>query len=121
MNSATAGTLSINRGGTGSNTLLSNQLLIGNGMNGIFQSTYLSLNNTTNTLSTTNLIASNNFGVGITNPSSSSFNLINFELKWFSFIGDHTNIGINVGNSDDNHKLIFDNTYTNQGSNKANK
>jgi hypothetical protein len=58
------GTLPITRGGIGTTTLSSNQILIGNGTNAPLQSVNLSWNNTTNTLSASNFVGS---GTGITN------------------------------------------------------
>ena len=64
VSSATTGTLSITRGGIGTTTLNSNQILIGNGSTSILQSSNLSWNNTSNTLSASNFSGS---GIGITN------------------------------------------------------
>ena len=50
-----SGTLSITRGGIGTTTLTANQLLIGNGTTSILQSPNLAWNNTSNTLSVSNL------------------------------------------------------------------
>ena len=54
----TSGTLTVSRGGIGTNTLSSNQILIGNGTNNIISSSNLTWNNTTNTLSATNFVGS---------------------------------------------------------------
>jgi hypothetical protein len=51
----TLGTLSISRGGTGAETFTANQLLIGNAATSILQSPNLAWNNTSNTLSVSNL------------------------------------------------------------------
>jgi len=53
------GTLLVNYGGTGTNNLNSNQLLVGNGIDTVIQSENLSWNNSTNTL-----IATNFSGIG---------------------------------------------------------
>ncbi len=51
----TLGSLSISRGGIGTPTLTANQILIGNAATSILQSPNLAWNNTTNTLSVSNL------------------------------------------------------------------
>jgi hypothetical protein len=50
------GTLAITRGGIGTTTLSSNQILIGNGTTSILQSPNLTWNNTNNTLSASNFV-----------------------------------------------------------------
>ncbi len=57
VSSATTGTLSITRGGIGTTTLNSNQILIGNGSTSILQSSNLIWDNSNNRL-----------GIGTTNP-----------------------------------------------------
>lgn len=52
------GILSVSRGGTGTNNLPNNQLLIGNGTNNVISTSNLTWNNTTNTLSATNFVGS---------------------------------------------------------------
>ena len=64
------GTLNISYGGTGKNTLNTNQLLIGNGTSAVIQSSNLTWFN--NTLSATNFVGS---GTGVTNLNSSNINL----------------------------------------------
>ena len=51
-----SGTLSVSRGGIGTTTLSSNQILIGNAATSILQSPNLTWNNTSNTLSATNFV-----------------------------------------------------------------
>ncbi len=51
----TSGTLTISRGGIGTTTLTENQILIGNTNTSILQSPNITWNNTSNTLSVTNL------------------------------------------------------------------
>jgi hypothetical protein len=51
----TLGTLTISRGGIGTTTLTANQILIGNATTSILQSPNLAWNNTSNTLSVSNL------------------------------------------------------------------
>jgi hypothetical protein len=58
-----AGTLLVNYGGTGTNILTSGQLLVGNGTGAVIQSSNLSWNNSTNTLTATNFVGS---GAGLT-------------------------------------------------------
>ena len=58
----TSGTLSVSNGGTGTTTLSSNQILIGDGTS-ILQSPNLIWNNTSNTLTTSNLSISNNLSI----------------------------------------------------------
>ncbi len=55
VSNATDGTLSVSRGGTGTNYLNANQILIGSGTLSISQSANLTWNNTTNTLSATTI------------------------------------------------------------------
>ena len=64
-----AGTLNVSRGGIGTTTLTSGQILIGNGANALLQSVNLSWNNTSNTLSATNFIGS---GTGLTALNASN-------------------------------------------------
>ena len=52
-----SGTLTVSQGGTGKNTLTNNQILIGNGIDPLIQSSYLTWDNTNNRL-----------GIGITIP-----------------------------------------------------
>jgi len=66
------GTLSVSRGGTGTGSFVQNQLIVGNGTNVPIQSASLSWNNTTNTLSATNIAGSgeNITGLNIDNISA---------------------------------------------------
>jgi len=68
----TSGILTVSQGGIGTNTLINNQILIGNGTLAPFQTTNLSWNNTNNTLSATNFIGS---GTGITSLNASNISL----------------------------------------------
>ena len=56
VSNASSGTLAITRGGIGTTTLSSNQILIGNGTTSILQSPNLTWNNTNNTLSASNFV-----------------------------------------------------------------
>ncbi len=66
------GTLSVSRGGTGVGSFVQNQLIVGNGTNAPIQSTSLSWNNLTNTLSAANIVGSgeNITGLNINNISA---------------------------------------------------
>ena len=66
------GTLGVSRGGTGTGSFVQNQLIVGNGTNAPIQSAGLSWNNTTNTLSATNIAGSgeNITGLNIDNISA---------------------------------------------------
>jgi len=66
------GTLGVSRGGTGTGSFVQNQLIVGNGTNAPIQSVSLSWNNTTNTLSATNIAGSgeNITGLNIDNISA---------------------------------------------------
>ncbi len=64
----TTGTLSISRGGIGTSTLSANQILIGNGSTFILQSSNLSWNNTSNTLSASIF---SGYGASLTNLNAS--------------------------------------------------
>jgi hypothetical protein len=65
----TSGMLNVSQGGTGATTLLSGQLLIGNGTGALLQTVNLSWNNTSNTLSAPNFVGS---GSGITALNASN-------------------------------------------------
>jgi hypothetical protein len=65
----TSGILNVAQGGTGTTTLNTTQLLVGNGTNTILQTANLSWNNISNTLSATNYIGS---GTGITGLNASN-------------------------------------------------
>ena len=67
-----SGILSISRGGTGSTTLLSGQILIGNGTSALIQSANLTWNNASNTLSASNFGGS---GTGLTALNASNITL----------------------------------------------
>jgi hypothetical protein len=69
VSNSTTGTLSVSRGGTGTDYLNANQILIGNGSLSFSQSANLTWNNATNTLSATNFIGS---GSGLTNLNASN-------------------------------------------------
>jgi hypothetical protein len=56
VSNTSLGTLTVSRGGIGTTTLSSNQILIGNGTSAILQSSNSTWNNTSNTLSATNLL-----------------------------------------------------------------
>jgi hypothetical protein len=60
----TSGALLVERGGTGLNILQPNQLIVGNGINPPIQSSNLFWNNTTNTLTTSNINALTFSGIG---------------------------------------------------------
>jgi hypothetical protein len=64
-----SGIVSVSRGGTGLGTLNTNQVLIGNGTNSLIQSTNLSWDNISNTLSATNFVGS---GAGLTSLNVSN-------------------------------------------------
>ena len=70
--SISSGILSISRGGIGTNTLSSNQILIGNGINAPLQSANLTWNNASNTLSASNFSGS---GTGLTALNASNITL----------------------------------------------
>jgi hypothetical protein len=63
------GTLPIANGGTGVATLVANQLLVGNAAGALIQTTNLSWNNSTNTLSATNFVGS---GSGLTSLNATN-------------------------------------------------
>jgi hypothetical protein len=65
----TSGTLLVSQGGIGTTTLNNNQILIGNGTNAINQSSNLTWNNTSNTLSASNFSGS---GASLTNLNASN-------------------------------------------------
>jgi hypothetical protein len=69
VSNATTGILSVSRGGTGTNYLNANQILIGSGSLSFSQSAYLTWYNTTNTLSATNFVGS---GSALTNLNASN-------------------------------------------------
>ena len=58
VSNATSGTLTISRGGIGTTSLNSNQILVGNAATSIIQSANLTWDNTTNTLSASNFVGS---------------------------------------------------------------
>jgi hypothetical protein len=66
------GTLLVNYGGTGVKNLISEQLLVGNGTGAVIQSANLSWNNSTNTLTATNIIGS---GTELTSLNASKITL----------------------------------------------
>jgi len=66
------GTLFVNYGGTGVKNLISEQLLVGNGTDAVIQSANLSWNNSTSTLTATNIIGS---GTGLTSLNASKITL----------------------------------------------
>ena len=68
----TTGTLNVSQGGTGTNNLISNQLLVGNGTATVIQSSNLSWNNSTSTLTATNIIG---YGTEITLLNASKITL----------------------------------------------
>ena len=70
----TSGTLTVSRGGIGTTTLSSNQILIGNGTNNIISSPNLIWNNSTSTLTSTNFIGS---GSNISNLDYNNITLNN--------------------------------------------
>ena len=63
------GTLTVARGGTGVATLVAGQLLVGNAAGALIQTTNLSWNNSTNTLSATNFVGS---GAGLTSLTATN-------------------------------------------------
>jgi hypothetical protein len=63
------GTLAVTNGGTGLGTLVAGNLLVGNGIGNVIQSTSLAWNNSTNTLSVTNFVGS---GTAITNLTAAN-------------------------------------------------
>ena len=64
LSSHTTGILPVSKGGTGSGILVANRLIIGNGENALIQSENLTWNNINNILSTTNITAVNLSGSG---------------------------------------------------------
>ena len=66
-----SGSLTVSRGGIGTTTLTSGQILIGNGSNALLQTVNLSWNNTSNTLSATNFLGS---GRDLTSLNASNIN-----------------------------------------------
>jgi hypothetical protein len=73
VSNITNGTLSVSRGGIGTTTLTSGQVLIGNGANALLQSANLTWNTSTNTLSATNFVGSHSgSGTGLTALNASN-------------------------------------------------
>jgi microcystin-dependent protein len=70
------GTLLVNYGGTGAQSLVANQLLIGNGTNPVFQSAALSWNNATGTLSATVFSGSGSDLTGLNTSNASTGTLL---------------------------------------------
>jgi hypothetical protein len=66
------GTLLVSYGGTGTNNLSNNQLLVGNGTSAVIQSSNLTWNNSTNTLAASNFAGS---GAGLTALNASQVTL----------------------------------------------
>lgn len=80
----TDGILSVARGGTGTNTLGANQVLVGNASGALISSSNLMWNNTTNTLNSTNVNATN---INATNINATFLNGCNINSnfsKWTS-------------------------------------
>jgi hypothetical protein len=76
----TLGTLNVAQGGTGTNSLISGKILIGNGTDTVIQNNNFSWNNTTNCL-----------GIGKTNPST-TLDVVGNILTNLQFLGTGTNI-----------------------------
>jgi hypothetical protein len=68
----TLGTLNVSQGGTGTTNLNSNQLLVGNDIGAVIQSENLSWNNSTSTLTATNIIG---IGSGLTKLNANKITL----------------------------------------------
>jgi hypothetical protein len=105
------GTLLVNYGGTGVTNLGSNQLLVGNGTGAVIQSSNLTWNNSTNTLSATNFVGS---GAGLKALTASN---ISGTINVFQGGTGTTNLNsgqILVGNGTDpviqNNNFVWDNT-----------
>jgi hypothetical protein len=122
----TTGTLSISQGGIGTNTLSANQILIGNGSTSILQSSNLSWNNTSNTLSASIFSGS---GASLTNLNASNITTGTLSLNGSSLTSiNASNItsgiltvsrgGIGTSNLNSNQILIGNGTNAiNQSSN----
>ncbi len=78
MSNVTSGTLLISRGGIGTTTLSSNQILIGNDSTSILQPANLTWNNTSNTLSATNFVGS---GASLTSLNASNLSSDTFLIS----------------------------------------
>ena len=107
-----SGTLVVGRGGIGTTTLTSGQLLIGNGTGTLLQSAYLSWNNTSNTLSATNFIGS---GAGLTalnatNISSGTLTVARGGIGATTLIAGRVLIGNGTGTLIQSANLSWNNT-----------
>jgi len=75
------GTLSVSRGGTGASTFTLGRLLIGNGTTNITEDPELTWDTSNNTLTVTGTgaittVSATNIGIGITNPTTSSIEIV---------------------------------------------
>ena len=81
VGNASAGTLSVSRGGTGATTFTAGRLLIGNSTSAITEDPELTWNGTTNILTVSGTgaittVSATNIGIGITNPTTSSIEIV---------------------------------------------
>jgi hypothetical protein len=95
-----SGSLTVSRGGIGTTTLTSGQILIGNGTNALLQTVNLSWNNTSNTLSATNFLGS---GRDLT-----SLNAANINIGILSVLQGGTGTNTSTGNG----SLVLSNAAT---------
>jgi hypothetical protein len=117
-----SGTLPVARGGIGTTTLTSGQLLIGNGTSALLQSTNLSWNNTSNTLSATNFIGS---GAGLTslnatNISSGTLSVARGGIGATTLTSGQLLIGNATGALLQSANLVWNNTSIRLGIGKTN-
>lgn len=112
----TDGILSVARGGTGTNTLGANQVLVGNASGALISSSNLMWNNTTNTLNSTNVNATN---INATNINATFLNGCNINSnfsKWTSsgshifFNNSNGNVIIGSSNTSTIYKLTVNGT-----------
>jgi hypothetical protein len=81
VSNSSAGTLAVNRGGTGATTFTAGRLLIGNSTSAITEDPELTWNGTTNILTVSGTgaittVSATNIGIGITNPTTSSIEIV---------------------------------------------
>ena len=81
VSNASDGTLTVARGGTGATTFTAGRLLIGNGASAITEDPELTWNGTTNVLTVSGTgaittVSATNIGIGITNPTTSSIEIV---------------------------------------------
>jgi hypothetical protein len=101
-----SGTLAVSRGGTGKNTLASNQILIGNGTDPLIQTSHLNWDNTNNRLGlgtttpTAKLDISNNTTDTILKVNQlGSGNLVDLQITNTSILKIDSNKNINMNNN----------------------